>query len=37
MNDAARRYEVDSCSACYANLVGALWRLREDELLDKLL
>jgi hypothetical protein len=36
MNDAARRYEVDSCSACYANLVGALWRLREDELLDKL-
>ena len=28
--------EVDSCSACYANLVGALWRLREEGLLDKL-
>lgn len=28
--------EVDSCSACYANLVGALWRLREDGHLDKL-
>ena len=28
--------EVDSCSACYASLVGALWRLREEGLLDKL-
>jgi uncharacterized protein (DUF362 family) len=28
--------EVDSCSACYANLVGALWRLREEGLLEKL-
>ena len=27
---------MDSCSACYANLVGALWRLREEGLLDKL-
>ena len=28
--------EVDSCSACYASLVGALWRLREEGLLEKL-
>ena len=28
--------EVDSCSACYANLVGALWRLREEGILEKL-
>ena len=28
--------EVDSCSACYASLVGALWRLKEDGLLEKL-
>ena len=28
--------EVDSCSACYANLVGALIRLREEGLLDRL-
>ena len=28
--------EVDSCSACYASLVGALWRLREEGLLDRL-
>lgn len=28
--------EVDSCSACYANLVGALWKLREEGLLEKL-
>ena len=28
--------EVDSCSACYANLVGALWGLREEELLEQL-
>ena len=28
--------EVDSCSACYASLSGALWRLKEEGLLDKL-
>ena len=28
--------EVDSCSACYASLTGALWRLKEEGLLDKL-
>ena len=28
--------EVDSCSACYAGLVGALYRLREEGLLEKL-
>ena len=28
--------EADSCSACYASLVGALWRLREEGLLEKL-
>ena len=28
--------EVDSCSACYGNLVHALTRLREEGLLDKL-
>ena len=28
--------EVDSCSACYASLVGALWRLKEEGLLEKL-
>ncbi|MBR0397962.1 MAG: DUF362 domain-containing protein [Eubacterium sp.] len=27
---------VDSCSACYANLVGALWRLREEGLIDRI-
>ncbi len=28
--------ESDSCSACYANLTGALWRLEEEGLLEKL-
>ena len=28
--------EVDSCSACYASLVGALWRLKEEGLLEML-
>ncbi len=28
--------EVDSCSACYAALTGALWRLREEGLLERL-
>ena len=28
--------EVNSCSACYANLTGALWRLKEEGLLEKL-
>ena len=28
--------EADSCSACYASLVGALWRLKEEGLLEKL-
>lgn len=28
--------EVDSCSACYASLSGALWRLKEEGLLEKL-
>jgi len=28
--------DVDSCSACYANLVGALWRLREEGLIDRI-
>lgn len=28
--------DVDSCSACYAMLIGALNRLKEDGLLDKL-
>ena len=28
--------EGDSCSACYASLTGALWRLKEEGLLDKL-
>ena len=28
--------EVESCSACYANLIPALYRLQEDGLLDKL-
>ena len=28
--------EVDSCSACYGNLIGALYRLREEGLLDRL-
>ncbi len=28
--------QVDSCSACYGLLVGALWRLKEEGLLDKL-
>ena len=27
---------VDSCSACYASLIGALWRLREEGLLDRI-
>ena len=27
---------VDSCSACYASLVGALWRLREEGLIDRI-
>ena len=26
---------MDSCSACYASLVGALWRLKEEGLLEK--
>lgn len=28
--------DVDSCSACYGNLIPALYRLREEGLLDKL-
>lgn len=28
--------EVDSCSACYGNLIPALYRLKEEGLLDKL-
>ena len=28
--------DADSCSACYANLTGALWRLREEGLLEML-
>ena len=28
--------EVDSCSACYGNLIGALVRLEEEGLLKKL-
>jgi len=28
--------DQDSCSACYANLTGAIWRLREEGLLEKL-
>ena len=28
--------DMDSCSACYANLSGALWRLKEEGLLDLL-
>ena len=28
--------EADSCSACYASLTGALWRLKEEGLLEKL-
>ena len=28
--------DVDSCSACYANLTGALWRLKEEGLLEQL-
>ena len=28
--------DIDSCSACYANLTGALWRLRDEGLLDRL-
>ncbi|MBO6133508.1 MAG: DUF362 domain-containing protein [Lachnospiraceae bacterium] len=28
--------EANSCSACYASLVGALWRLREEGILEKL-
>ena len=28
--------EVDSCSACYGSLIGALCRLREEGLLDRL-
>lgn len=28
--------QIDSCSACYASLIGALDRLKEDGLLDKL-
>jgi len=28
--------DIDSCSACYANLTGALWRLQDEGLLDRL-
>ena len=28
--------DVDSCSACYANLTGALWKLKEEGLLELL-